>query len=737
MTVNVWAVVGTVVGNLPMESLLGTADQLLGMNNGATATQYKTVTFRNSTGQLAVPVGAVGTPSYTFAGDLNTGFYQDGADSIGIATNGVRRVGITAALISHYLATAMNGAQFREDKAVDIASGAAIDIGAALGNYAYITHAAGSVSISDLGGAAVPAGTCIETKFVITGGTLTLVHNAVSMILFGAANLVIGNGTIVRWRKINDASAYWEMVSLQPTSTPVQINAANYGFLPGAISSVNKVALQAAIDALGTTIGGEVLVPVGAYTCDAGITVPQANTTITGVGLGSGYARPEAGTTITFTATGGPVGFDLTAINGPGGAGNYSCLRNMSIKGNGVLGTGIKASGMVILEHLTVSGCITHGIYLFNLINQALLFDVASVENTGAIGLAIGDPTGATGGSNTAFDILHCTFRQNLTGIRVTNARHASFRNCISESNVNQGLVLYQYTGGRVEFLTFDSCWFEENYAGGAAGYSILIDAQTVGDPPDHIIFRQCNFQDTAPTDTMDILAVKWCRFEQCEFHATNDIRINAVNAHGVQFIDCQGGTFVGTGVAGRTEQYNSVEASVAFTGAVQLGDGSDALLLYTNNMKTLGSNYEIALPLQPCFLATAGGAQDNVTGDGTAYTVLFATEIFDQNADFASPTFTAPVAGRYRFNIGLFLDQLGAAHTTIIINLVASNRTLSIYRKVGTEGSTERCINGSVLVDMDAADTASVTVTVVGGTKVVDIPNNGQYTYFSGELAA
>ena len=44
------------------------------------------------TGALVVPLGAFGTPSLTFTGDLNTGIFSPGADQLAVATNGVERV---------------------------------------------------------------------------------------------------------------------------------------------------------------------------------------------------------------------------------------------------------------------------------------------------------------------------------------------------------------------------------------------------------------------------------------------------------------------------------------------------------------------------------------------------------------------------------------------------------------------------------------------------------------------
>ena len=48
------------------------------------------------TGALVVPLGAVGTPSLTFTGDLNTGIYSPGADQLAVATNGTGRLFIDA-----------------------------------------------------------------------------------------------------------------------------------------------------------------------------------------------------------------------------------------------------------------------------------------------------------------------------------------------------------------------------------------------------------------------------------------------------------------------------------------------------------------------------------------------------------------------------------------------------------------------------------------------------------------
>lgn len=59
-----------------------------------------TTTGVTTTVPMIAPVGAVGTPSVTFAGDLNTGFYWIGADEFGIATGGTLRVSVSTTAIT-------------------------------------------------------------------------------------------------------------------------------------------------------------------------------------------------------------------------------------------------------------------------------------------------------------------------------------------------------------------------------------------------------------------------------------------------------------------------------------------------------------------------------------------------------------------------------------------------------------------------------------------------------------
>jgi hypothetical protein len=125
-----------------------------------------------------------------------------------------------------------------------------------------------------------------------------------------------------------------------------------------------------------------------------------------------------------------------------------------------------------------------------------------------------------------------------------------------------------------------------------------------------------------------------------------------------------------------------------------------------------------------PLVMQTTTSYQSNATGDGTVATVQFNNSVVDRGSDFSSSTtFTAPEAGYYQVSsvVGL---AFSAAPTTASMQVVASNRSLEIARvnpsTMGYPGGTVLCLGGSVLIDMDAADTLTITMTCFGTTKTV-----------------
>jgi len=142
----------------------------------------------------------------------------------------------------------------------------------------------------------------------------------------------------------------------------------------------------------------------------------------------------------------------------------------------------------------------------------------------------------------------------------------------------------------------------------------------------------------------------------------------------------------------------------------------------------------EITQPTQPSFLVTNSTGGTDVTGDNTSYTVPWGNEIYDQGANFASNTFTAPVTGRYHLQASVLLDNILVTHTTRYIVISTSNRNYFFFTNY-LLAETNRALNASVMADMDANDTAEVRVLVAGSTKTVDVDADGTMNYFSGSL--
>lgn len=186
--------------------------------------------------------------------------------------------------------------------------------------------------------------------------------------------------------------------------------------------------------------------------------------------------------------------------------------------------------------------------------------------------------------------------------------------------------------------------------------------------------------------------------------------------------------------------QYNIAGANEWTSGA----DNSDADCWVMSSGNTLGTSNVIRLdpsgtityPLQSAFFAQTNGAQNNVTGDGTSYTILWGSEIIDRNSDFSSPTFTAPSTGLYNLSYEIEVLGLTSSHTIGLMKITTSNRTHYNYGfnwwAVG--GSTnDTSMVTTCICDMDVGDTATADLQISNGTKVVDIPAGQFYGYLLG----
>lgn len=169
-----------------------------------------------------------------------------------------------------------------------------------------------------------------------------------------------------------------------------------------------------------------------------------------------------------------------------------------------------------------------------------------------------------------------------------------------------------------------------------------------------------------------------------------------------------------------------------------------DSNLLVGNGGSTgiaISSAGEVNMAAQPAFSAYNSATDDTQTGNGAVPTVDFDTEIFDQNADFATDTFTAPVTGRYLISACVKVSGLTInVADTYEIRLVASNRSWTSPAFANAdEIGTILSPSATAVIDMDASDTLSVAVTVTGeASDLAGISGaSNPVTYVSGCLQA
>jgi len=117
----------------------------------------------------------------------------------------------------------------------------------------------------------------------------------------------------------------------------------------------------------------------------------------------------------------------------------------------------------------------------------------------------------------------------------------------------------------------------------------------------------------------------------------------------------------------------------------------------------------------------------NNVTGNGTEYTILCDTEIYDYLNQYnpATGRFTVNRTGKYLLSCCVKLNVPNGS-TTAVVRIATSNKTYEVYRgsfanQRDTSGNVT--VNGAVIADMDTNDFAFIQVVVAGiGADTVDV---------------
>jgi len=152
----------------------------------------------------------------------------------------------------------------------------------------------------------------------------------------------------------------------------------------------------------------------------------------------------------------------------------------------------------------------------------------------------------------------------------------------------------------------------------------------------------------------------------------------------------------------------------------------------------TLTSGGNLNKPLTSAFNAYVGTTLSNVTGDGTVYTVVFGTVLFDQNSNYnnSNGVFTAPVTGIYHFSSVIFLNNI-VAQTGLSLSLTTSVASyITAYMNPSTIiTSGFLAVSADVYTKLTAGQAAQMEISLTGSTKTVGV--YAPYSFFSGTLVA
>lgn len=552
------------------------------------------------------------------------------------------------------------------------------------------------------------------------------------------------NGTIIKATTIT--TGRWKRIYSGA------INARWFGASPSASTSVNKTAIQAAIDLLPN--GGGVHIPAGYYDVEPGISIGDVNVTLSGESDAKVYGlaahaftgtrllfnsatadfaitASAASAVLTVTATAGTleIGQLLTGsgvssslritsfITGTGGTGTYGLTRSvtissqsMTVKRAGIFigginnmpslkdltlfGNGNGTNGVIInasatLESVDVSGFTGIGFWLATGINSTIVDGCSGTGN--GFGMRVADDIQS---GNTIFGVKDSVFRGNNVGVRIDQALNYRFQGCVIESNTTDGVVVYQYTGLVNAHGIFENCWLENNNAG-TSNYQLVIDGQSTS--PQHITFNTCVIQaNTGSVRAVSVVRGSQVDFYKCQFSSIatpNDI-VLGTNALNCSFVQRNGGGLTDNGSFNYTVE-NGNNGGPTFSKSVGVGGANPS-----------GTAAGIAFPASPV-LSTNANFLDDYKEDTWTGTLTSSTGTI--NANDTSGTYTK--IGRQVTVIGKF--------SAASVSTPGGNLTIAGLPYTPTAGSSFQCGVAISAENLAAGATTMIQANIQSDTNI------------------
>ena len=128
-----------------------------------------------------------------------------------------------------------------------------------------------------------------------------------------------------------------------------------------------------------------------------------------------------------------------------------------------------------------------------------------------------------------------------------------------------------------------------------------------------------------------------------------------------------------------------------------------------------------------PSFFAYKSGVTNDVTGDGTAYTVIFDSTTFNTTSSYNTGTgiFTVPTTGNYFFQSNVIFSGILNTHTgaQLVFTLnTGAQYFLQYSNPFNGSNATQLAYAGASVISLTAGQTVKVVLTVNSGTRVIDI---------------
>lgn len=181
----------------------------------------------------------------------------------------------------------------------------------------------------------------------------------------------------------------------------------------------------------------------------------------------------------------------------------------------------------------------------------------------------------------------------------------------------------------------------------------------------------------------------------------------------------------------------NVVGPGTSTNRAIPTFNGTNGQLLFNNPSATIDSNGYYSNTNQPSFRAVVGTDIPSATGDGTQYTIIFDTVLFDTTSSYNNTTgvYTFPKTGKYLINATCMLYNVDLTHEIANLNINVQGVELAsqLYPAIlatNTGICTLPCMNG--IFAANAADTCFINVLVSGGAKDVGISGLSGIKYFT-----